>query len=617
MRDLGSDYTRYYNPFATRNNSVTDFAAPIPRNNPAVTQSTSHDSSNNRHSNPFTDEKALGAAAGAGAAAAMSASATGQRHPMASSKNQFVDSMDPEKSFFPYLDDRLGAPGAESQGYNFPLYWDEKEGDDDMHLPMIDDDKKLKATWGDRLTRENICSIFGFFMMILGLLCLFIVLPVISSTGVNIIDYTDETPLDQMGGSRYGQAEAWATVNNRTYGLMKNVRTGLIDPDTPQSVRSRTAVDGTPMKLVFSDEFNEQNRTFLPGDDPFWFGFNGWYGATQDLEWYDPDALSTWDGALEIRLDEFESHNLRFRSGMMNSWNQLCFKGGLFEVSVSLPGPGGVHGLWPGVWTMGNLGRPGYLATTDGMWPYTYSECDVGITPNQSAPDGLSYLPGQRLSSCGCPGSDHPTPGTGRGAPEIDILEVSGDWGGMNLAVATQSFQVAPFDVWWYPNYDFFETPDYSMSFVNTYTGGPYQQAVSTTTMLNNSWYDGELYQRYSFEYQPGGNETSGITWRVADTETAHFDARAIGPNGNIGQRLVSEEPMSMVMNLGISNNWVDVQYGSLRFPTVMRIDYVRWYQKEGEESVTCDPPGYETTKYIAQHPEAYNNPNYTVGRCA
>jgi len=247
------------------------------------------------------------------------------------------------------------------------------------------------------------------------------------------------------------------------------------------------------------------------------------------------------------------------------------------------------------------------------MWPYTYNECDVGITPNQSSPDGISYLPGQRLSACGCPNSDHPTPGTGRGAPEIDIIEVSSDWGGKGIAVATQSYQVAPFDIWWYPNYEFFETPDYSMSFVNTYTGGPYQQAVSTTTMLNNSWFDGEEYQRYSFEYQPGGNDSSYVAWKVADTISAQFDARAIGPNGNIGQRLISEEPMSMIVNLGISNNWVQIDWEKLAFPTVMRIDYVRLYQKEGQEMVTCDPPGYETTEYIANHPEAYNNPNYTV----
>lgn len=43
--------------------------------------------------------------------------------------------------------------------------------------------------------------------------------------------------------------------------------------------------------------------------------------------------------------------------------------------------------------------------------------------------DVLSYLPGQRLSRCTCPGESHPGPihsdGTyvGRSAPEIDVFE--------------------------------------------------------------------------------------------------------------------------------------------------------------------------------------------------
>lgn len=297
---------------------------------------------------------------------------------------------------------------------------------------------------------------------------------------------------------------------------------------------------------------------------------------------------------------------------MLNSWNHLCFKGGVFEVSVSLPGPAGVHGLWPGAWTMGNLGRPGYLATTDGMWPYTYDECDVGITPNQSMTDGTSMLPGQRLPACTCAAEDHPTPGTGRGAPEIDIVEVSADWAGKGIGVATQSYQVAPFDIWYYPNYDYMQTPNYSLSFVNTYTGGPFQEAVSTTTMLNNGWYDGKAYQKYAFEYAPGADENAYVQWLVGDTEMMKVDARAIGPNGNIGQRLVSEEPMSMILNLGFSHSWVNIDFSKLVFPTVMRVDYVRWYQRDDSYMVTCDPPGYETTDYIANHPIAYNNPNYT-----
>lgn len=79
------------------------------------------------------------------------------------------------------------------------------------------------------------------------------------------------------------------------------------------------------------------------------------------------------------------------------------------------------------------------------QWPYSYDSCDVGTAPNQTHNglpaaalengdpyngDVLSYLPGQRLSRCTCPGESHPGPvhasdGTyvGRSAPEIDILE--------------------------------------------------------------------------------------------------------------------------------------------------------------------------------------------------
>lgn len=68
-----------------------------------------------------------------------------------------------------------------------------------------------------------------------------------------------------------------------------------------------------------------------------------------------------------------------------------------------------------------------------------------------------------------------------------------------------------------------------------------------------------------------------------------------------------------MILNLGISNSWSWIDFANLNFPTTMHVDYVRIYQKAGHESVTCDPPGYPTTQYIAKHPAAYQNPNFTV----
>lgn len=139
---------------------------------------------------------------------------------------------------------------------------------------------------------------------------------------------------------------------------------------------------------------------------------------------------------------------------MLQSWNQLCFKGGIIEASISLPGNGQTIGFWPGFWAMGNLGRPGHAATTDGMWPYSYHDvCDVGITPNQSDPDGLNWLPGMRLPACTCDGADHPSPGISRSAPEIDALEASVGYLAPNyqaaVGSASQSFQIAPFDTFW------------------------------------------------------------------------------------------------------------------------------------------------------------------------
>lgn len=143
--------------------------------------------------------------------------------------------------------------------------------------------------------------------------------------------------------------------------------------------------------------------------------------------------------------------------------------------------------MWFVYWLIpvpGNLGRAGYGATTDGMWPYTYDECDWGTLPNvRSSPpkrkmhvacadltarflqqtyedqptaafsgndkyhEGkLSFLSGQRLSRCTCPGDpNHPGPQRsdnsfyGRAAPELDIFEatISPD----NIGQVSQSCQ--------------------------------------------------------------------------------------------------------------------------------------------------------------------------------
>jgi beta-glucanase (GH16 family) len=66
----------------------------------------------------------------------------------------------------------------------------------------------------------------------------------------------------------------------------------------------------------------------------------------------------TRNGALEITLSQVQTHNLNFSSGFMSTWNKFCFTGGMVEASVMLPGASDVSGLWPAIWTLGNLGAP-------------------------------------------------------------------------------------------------------------------------------------------------------------------------------------------------------------------------------------------------------------------
>lgn len=208
----------------------------------------------------------------------------------------------------------------------------------------------------------------------------------------------------------------------------------------------------------------------------YWEAADLHYWATNNYEWYDPAAVTTVDGALRITLSQLSQplHGMNFRGGMITSWNKFCFTGGVLVASIRLPGKAAVAGLWPAVWMMGNLGRAGYGATLDGLWPYSYQSCDAGTLSNQTLFDGssgdvpnvdvlgncpfnqkhssksLSFLPGQRLSACTCPTDDHPGPRLpdgslqGRMAPEIDLLEAQS----ANSAYMTvsQSNQAAPFN---------------------------------------------------------------------------------------------------------------------------------------------------------------------------
>lgn len=326
------------------------------------------------------------------------------------------------------------------------------------------------------------------------------------------------------------------------------------------------------MELVFSDEFNLDGRSFYPGDDPYWEAADLHYWQTNDLEWYDPSAVTTKDGKLVLTLSNTPEHDLNYTSGMISSWNKFCFTGGRIEVSVTLPGSNDVPGLWPAVWTMGNLGRAGYGASLEGMWPYSYDSCDVGTLPNQTLNgqphaatingdptenNVLSFLQGQRLSACTCKDEAHPGPVkpdgtyTGRAAPEIDVLEAQVN-PVTDTGTVSQSAQWAPFDASyiWNNSTQNLQIDNPSITQLNPYRGGVFQQATSGLSLTNASCYqlNGGCSTVYGYEYLPDRSK-GYISWINNGARAWTIQAAGVGPNElvNISQRIIPEEPMVRV----------------------------------------------------------------------
>ena len=199
------------------------------------------------------------------------------------------------------------------------------------------------------------------------------------------------------------------------------------------------------------------------------------------------------------------------------------------------------------------------------MWPYSYDSCDIGTFPNQTNHDGtpaaaatgganggaLSFLPGQRLSACTCPGSDHPGPAvsTGRGVPEIDVLEAQIETSTMTGEVS-QSFQTAPYNAQYEFDNSSSVTPIYDTSITkfNSYKGGPFQQAVSAVSTVPSNVYNNTDYATYGYEWwsDPDNRDDGYITWFSQGKPTWTLTAQTIGPDPitQVNQRLIPEEPM-------------------------------------------------------------------------
>ncbi|KAJ7905031.1 glycoside hydrolase family 16 protein [Mycena leptocephala] len=496
------------------------------------------------------------------------------------------------------------------------------EPDDILHNPEFKDGKLVDRPNSSGISARGVANIGCLAILCLGLVALFLGYPVVS-----FVEQTFLSP--SKGGTPVNATGQVASIGNF----------GLIDLETPADAYTITSLySGREMKLVFSDEFNTAGRTFYPGDDPYWEAVDLHYWATNNMEWYDPAAVTTANGAMKITLSATENHNLSYTGG------------GLLVTTLHCPAPtiSMAYGrvLDHVLCSRGNLGRAGYGASLDGMWPYTYDACDVGTAPNQTIQGKpeialtsgdkdhpyngeLSYLGGQRLSRCTCPGESHPGPihqsdnsYVGRSAPEIDVFEAQIQDG---EGAVSQSGQWAPFNAGyvWFNTSDNLVIADPTISVLNTYTGGAYQQATSVVTKTNQRCYEllDNCYSLYGMEYKPvdpnlhQGFDDSYISW-ISDNKlawTVHAAGLAADPKTEIDRRPVPQEPMYILANLGMSTNFGTVDVEHLTFPTTLSLDYVRVYQYADSINIGCDPPDFPTQQYINTYIEAYTNPLLTT----
>ncbi|KAJ7900180.1 beta-glucan synthesis-associated protein [Mycena olivaceomarginata] len=501
--------------------------------------------------------------------------------------------------------------GNVGQGYRAPSI-----------IPSISDKTSLATFGGSIFTGRGLANLGCLFILGAGIITLF--------AGYPLISHFTSHPLGFFGGFNVGGTNSSGQVP------LISGNFGLIDQHTPKDAYTINSYHspGTELELVFSDEFETDGRSFYPGEE----AVDLHYWQTNNLEWYDPSAATTKNGALEITLSQTPNHGLDYMGGLISTWNKFCFTGGLIVSSVTLPGTNNIHGLWPAVWTMGNLGRAGFGASLEGMWPYTYDACDVGTAPNQTINGlpvaatingdkgnggALSFLPGQRLSRCTCEGESHPGPvhedGTyvGRSAPEIDIFEaqISNEQGQVS-----QSAQWAPFnnEYIWANTSDNLIIPDLVNSVLNSYIGGAFQQATSVVTGTNQKCYQllEPCFSVYGFEYKPGFGDAY-ITW-ISDGKVSWTlnQAGMLADHAvEIDQRPVPVEPLYIIANLGMSLNFGAVDFEHLTFPAVMRVDYIRVYQPKDAINIGCDPANYPTQAYINEYIEAYTNANLTTWR--
>jgi hypothetical protein len=121
-----------------------------------------------------------------------------------------------------------------------------------------------------------------------------------------LITHFTEKTLSTQGGFNIGGINATGQIPD----MLGNY--GLVDKDTPQDAFTiKSYMDDSELVLVFSDEFNRDDRSFYPGDDPFW-------------EAVDMHYWGTVSRSLVFLNSTFELNDCKEQFGMVRPHSRYC-----------------------------------------------------------------------------------------------------------------------------------------------------------------------------------------------------------------------------------------------------------------------------------------------------
>ena len=428
---------------------------------------------------------------------------------------------------------------------------------------------------------------------------------------------------------------------------------GWIDPDTsPQSKILESFNDGRKYNLVFSDEFEINDRLFKDGYDPKWTSINKNDYTNFALQYYNDNLIRTKDGKLvissiieDITYPIFDSKKMNvketknYQAGMLQGWNKFCFTGGIIEISAKLPGQYDIGGLWPAMWLLGNLARATFVASSNNVWPWSYNKCNPTLQHRQA------------ISACNIVNHYDLLSKNGRGAPEVDILEaMPGKEELINTPINkpyfSSSYQVAPGFQDYRPDVATNPAPGMWYEDGITYSGDndtslniffygmnlegitPAQSYTADAISANTNLYETHFndFHTYRLEWIPG--ENGYLTWHLDGKFLYGIHADAFNKTG----AMIPEEPMYIILNTAISSTWgfptpcpegcpcdcFDARKFecacavpsrmSENFPNEFLIEYVRVYQAEDDKNqiIGCSTKSHPTKKYIQGHVKNY-----------